>query len=569
VTPRTQALALLSLLAACQPTEAPPDAAQVPWRSEQVRQRDIVVAVESAGVIEPITVVDVKSKASGEILERPVQNGDLVEAGTLMVKVDERVPKNTLAQAESALDVARARLENAQSQLTRMTKLYATAAVPEADREKTELDVANARAEVVRSEVAVENARIAMDDTIVRAPITGTIIQLSVERGQVISSPTSDVGGGTLLLRMADLSEVQVRALVDETDIGKVTAGAQASVTVAAYPNRKFSGRVEKIEPQATSQQNVTMFPVLVRLTNEEALLKPGMNAEITLGIAERRGVLAVPAAALRTTDDVDAAASVLGLDLEAVQQQLAAMPMPAAPGAPATAGAGSAAPAGSGEAPPIPQERIRELFTKMRSGETLSDEERAQMAEVRAWRERNGGGPGGPGGGRGGAGGGGGAFAAGPGGGSGSGGGMRGPGMGGPGMGGPGMGGPGMGGPGMGGPGMGGPGMGFGMGRGPGGGGPGGDGNNEPADPFAQARRRSALDAQMGGDFIVFVREQGKVGPRRVRAGITDLDYTEIVAGIEAGAEVLILPSEALVRAQEGFKERVTRMTGGLPFGS
>jgi len=159
----------------------------------------------------------------------------------------------------------------------------------------------------------------------VRAPITGTVIEKDVERGQVIASATSNVGGGTTLMKMADLNQVQVRTLVDETDIGKVQAGQRATVTVDAYPNRPFPGTVIKIEPQAETNQNVTMFPVLVRIANEEGLLRPGMNSEVEIHVGRRDSVLAVPTAALRTQKDVGSAAQVLGLSPTAVQQQLAA----------------------------------------------------------------------------------------------------------------------------------------------------------------------------------------------------------------------------------------------------
>jgi HlyD family secretion protein len=104
---------------------------------------------------------------------------------------------------------------------------------------------------VVRSEAAVENAQITMDDADVLAPIEGTILRRDVERGQVISSPTRDVAGGTVLLTMADLERVQVRALVDEIDIGRIHPGLAAAVTVTAYPQRSFRGMVLKIEPQS------------------------------------------------------------------------------------------------------------------------------------------------------------------------------------------------------------------------------------------------------------------------------------------------------------------------------
>jgi HlyD family secretion protein len=124
---------------------------------------------------------------------------------------------------------------------------------------------------------------------------------------------------------MADLGLVQVRTLVDETDIGKIRVGQQASVTVDAFPMRPFEGAVLKIEPQAQTEQNVTMFPVLVRIDNREGLLRPGMNSEVEIHVGQREEVLAVPNSALRTLRDVGSAAQVLGLSPERVRQDLAA----------------------------------------------------------------------------------------------------------------------------------------------------------------------------------------------------------------------------------------------------
>jgi HlyD family secretion protein len=271
------------------------------------------------------------------------------------------------------------------------------------------LDYANARAAVVGAEVALENAKIRQEDTDVRAPITGTIIAKNVERGQVISSPTSDVGGGTVLMTMADLNLVQVRTLVDETDIGKIQPGLRATVTVDAYPNRPFEGTVLKIEPQAETSQNVTMFPVLVRIQNQEGLLKPGMNTDVEIHVGRRDGVLAVPVNALRTQRDVSSAAEVLGLSMEKVQQDLAA-----ATEAPKAAGDTSvkATPVSAkGNAMSLPDGRtitlpegvteaqIRAIMAKRMSGGEVTADERATLRKV---FQGMGGGQGGPGGGRG-----------------------------------------------------------------------------------------------------------------------------------------------------------------------
>jgi len=125
-------------------------------------------------------------------------------------------------------------------------------------------------------------------------------------------------------MRMASLDTVQVRALVDETDIGMVKSDMDVTIRVEAYPNRLFAGQVLRIGAEALVQQNVTMFPVLVRIANDEGLLRPGMNAEVEIHIGEIGNALAVPNAALRNSDEVETAASVLGLSMETVRDQLA-----------------------------------------------------------------------------------------------------------------------------------------------------------------------------------------------------------------------------------------------------
>src|SRR3989442_15194671 len=105
-----------------------------------------------------------------------------------------------------------------------------------------------------------------MEDTQVRAPITGTVLELDAVLGTVISSPTNDVGGGTVILKIANLDTVQVSALVDETDVGKVRAGMPVTITVDAYANRRFDGRLLKIQPQGQGNQDAPLFPVTVTL---------------------------------------------------------------------------------------------------------------------------------------------------------------------------------------------------------------------------------------------------------------------------------------------------------------
>ena len=303
-------LILAAGLAAC---AEEPDADPM-YESATADKRTIEVSVSSAGIVEPLATVEVKSKASGEVLDVLVAVGDHVERDTLVVRIDPRTVRNDLAQREAELKAALSRREIARSQMDRAEALLARGTFTQLDLEQAALDLANAEADVVAAQVSVENARIAVDDTDVRAPITGTVIQKPVERGQVISSPTRDVAGGSPLMQMADLSEVQIRALIDETDIGKVRPGMTAKVSVAAYPNQPFPGEVVKIEPQAVVEQNVTMFAVLVSIGNPEGLLLPGMNAEVEISIARSEDVVTIPVMALRTNRDIASTAAILGI---------------------------------------------------------------------------------------------------------------------------------------------------------------------------------------------------------------------------------------------------------------
>jgi HlyD family secretion protein len=379
-----------------------------------VERGDLDIKVEASGQIEPIMVVEVKSKASGEILALHVDTGDAVERGAPLAQIDPRDVRNALAQGEADLDVARARLQIGESQYQRSQELRRANVVTQQEYEQSMLDVANARAQLVKAQTNVELARERMGDVSIRAPITGTVIQKSVEAGQIIASASGNVSGGTTLLLMADLREMQVRTLVDETDIGKVRAGQTARVRVEAYPTRSFEGTVMKIEPRAVIEQNVTMFPVLVRLDNREGLLKPNMNAEVQIEVAQRLDVVLVPNAAVVSVQDAAAAGQVLGLTADATREglrtsRMAAVRPPSATGAEGGDGTAPGAPAAAADQAAARAVDCEALLARARSGDrsSLSDGERAQLRECaqQLGLSMGGRGAGGAGAGRGGAG--------------------------------------------------------------------------------------------------------------------------------------------------------------------
>jgi HlyD family secretion protein len=184
-----------------------------------------------------------------------------------------------------------------------------------------------------------------------------------------------------MLMQMADLSSVQIRSLVDETDIGKIRPGMLASVSVAAYPNQPFPGEVVKIEPQAVLEQNVTMFAVLIAIQNPDGLLMPGMNAEVDVSIARSDNVMTIPVMALRTSRDLESTAGILGRSVEDIRNALAGdSEAKADPDAPETIemrGRTIELPKG------VKAGDVRKAMQKRRDGGTLTDEEQRLMRSL------------------------------------------------------------------------------------------------------------------------------------------------------------------------------------------
>ena len=289
------------------------------YKKETVEQKNLELTIEASGVIEAISSVEIKSKASGEILYLGAEVGDYIEKGSMLGQIDQRTPTNILDQSKSDLEAAKVRLENAESQYKRGKELHSQGSVSEKDFEDIQESLAQAKSTLVRTQVTYDNAKIALDDTVVRSPVDGTIISRPVEVGQVISSPTAAVGGGTVLMTMADLSKVRVRALVDEIDVGRVSIGQVVLIKVAAYRDKEFFGTVAKIEPLAKIEQNVTTFPVLIDINNDDDLLLLGMNTDVVIEVLNKDVSISVPTMSLRTRKDIYSAALILDIPAETV----------------------------------------------------------------------------------------------------------------------------------------------------------------------------------------------------------------------------------------------------------
>ena len=283
---------LLPVLAACGTGEAG-DAPS--FQSASVERGDLIVTADATGILEPVRKVEVTSKASGEILRLHVDVGDEVEPGALLAEVDPRDVRNEANQATADIEVARARIDIAERQMERSQDLLESGVISPQEHESRTLEFANARAGLIKARTNLELAQLRLEDVTIRAPLAGTILEKNVEEGQVIQSSSQNVSAGTTLMIMANLDVIQVRILVDESDLGEITEGQRTSVMVDAYPGRTFVGVVNQIEPQAVVQRSGTTFPLIVELDNRSRLLKPGMNSEVAIQTGEANGVLLIP----------------------------------------------------------------------------------------------------------------------------------------------------------------------------------------------------------------------------------------------------------------------------------
>lgn len=304
-----------TLLAACGPVEegtaAPPE-----FQTSEVAPSAFSVTVEAVGLVEPIRTLEVKSLAAGEITALYGDVGDRIEEGALLAEIDPRDVQNAFQEAQADLEVARARMEITRAQTERSQELLAAGVITQQEHEGRNLEFANARAALVKAETNMELAEQRMADVRIRAPLSGTILVRSVDRGQVISSASSNASGGTTLFTMAPLDRVQVRVRIPEGDLGLMSPGLQVVVRPEAYPDRTFQGELLKVEPQAVTEQNVVVFPVLIVLDNPGTLLRPGMNVAVEIRVADYPEALTIPSTAVLQVPQVREAAAIVSADL-------------------------------------------------------------------------------------------------------------------------------------------------------------------------------------------------------------------------------------------------------------
>ena len=310
-----------------------------PTKLARVDRGDLAKSVVATGKVEPITKVEIKSKASGIVKKLYVDAGDRVKRGQLLAELDKEEIEAHVAQAKAQEEASEASLRATEADMERakvdaegvdvptlkraydraqgMAKegVVSVSALDDAQRAYelalNKQNVAKAQLQVLRAKIGQAQAQVAQDRanlkqleeqygyTTVESPIDGVVLSRDVEVGDAVSSILVLGSSATLIMTLGDISEVYVKGKVDESDIGKVYLGQPARIKVESFKDKTFNGKVTKISPMGVEKDNVTTFEVRVSINNPGGELKAAMTANAEIILEEHKNVLQIPEGAI------------------------------------------------------------------------------------------------------------------------------------------------------------------------------------------------------------------------------------------------------------------------------
>ena len=322
-----------------------------PSKLAKVERGDLAKSVVATGKVEPITKVEIKSKASGIVKKLYVEYGDRVKKGQLLAQLDKLEIEAQVEQSKAALAAAQANLQSSQADFERAKVDAQGPDVPPLKRDydravrmanegvvsQSTLDsaqkdyelalnkqnVAKAQVTVLRAKIAQAQAQVAEDEanlkqleeqlsyTDIVSPIDGIVLSRDVEMGDAVSSILVMGSAATLIMTIGDTSQVYVKGKVDESDIGKVYLGQPARIKVESFKDKTFNGVVTKISPMGVEKDNVTTFEVRVSINNPGGELKAEMTANAEILLEEHKNVLQIPEGAILYDKDKNASVDV------------------------------------------------------------------------------------------------------------------------------------------------------------------------------------------------------------------------------------------------------------------
>jgi HlyD family secretion protein len=270
--------------------------------SFEVGRGSVVEKAMASGTIEPSTEVEVKSKVSGVVRQLYTDAGQFVEAGTPLVEIRPDPTPLELVDARRQLEVQQMELATAARELERQRSLRQTGAVTAQEVERTERQVESLELQVTiaREKLALlEGGRVTVEDraleSVVYAPIDGYILERIVQVGEMVI-PLSSYQAGTVLFKMANMSDLVFRGTVDEIDVGRLKTGAEVTILVGALPDVEMRGRVTKISLRSTRTEQSVGFPVEIAITDlDGAVLRAGYSASAEITVRRADEALLIP----------------------------------------------------------------------------------------------------------------------------------------------------------------------------------------------------------------------------------------------------------------------------------
>jgi len=283
-------------------------------RRAEATTGDVSVRLSEVGEIQPERIVLVKSKVSGKVRQLFVEEGEDVREGAVLARIEpDMAQARTVANLKTSYGRARVTMDRARQDYERDLELHAGEHISDEELQlsKDEYDIAR-----IEYQSALEQMELAEEDGVsldleadsaelldVVAPASGTVVSVNIEEGEIVTSGSVSYTAGTTLMTIADLSVMQIKAGVNEVDIGKIENGQTVDIDVDAYPNATFSGVISHVAPAARNEDGVKIFDVEITITDNDPRLKPGMTANIEIQGDHAESVVTVPIEAVFRKD--------------------------------------------------------------------------------------------------------------------------------------------------------------------------------------------------------------------------------------------------------------------------
>jgi HlyD family secretion protein len=283
------------------------------YRTEALAKGDIEALVVTSGTVNPVDIVEIGSQVSGKIIALHADFNSVVKAGEIVAEIDQEILKAKVEQngssylsRQASLESAKVILENAKKKWDRTQDLFSRQLVSFEDKETAEanyvgakVDLQVAEATLAQQKSALDQSKVDLSYAIIRSPIDGTVITRNVNMGQTVAAGFTT----PVLFKVAsDLTNMQVECAVDEADIGRVKEGQKVRFSVDAFQGETFTGEILQVRNSPTTTNNVVTYSTIIKTSNPDLKLRPGMTATVSIITGEARGILRIPSAALKFT---------------------------------------------------------------------------------------------------------------------------------------------------------------------------------------------------------------------------------------------------------------------------